>query len=250
MREGSAPPPPEGLLGGRIRLWQGEAGRRSGSDAVLLAAAVPAAAGEQVAELGCGNGAAALCLAFRVEGARVTGLEIAPPAAALARRNVVANGLEGRVGILEGDIACPPPELVPESFDQVMMNPPFFPRHRASASPDAARARARIAEPGGLEQWLFLARRLLRPRGRLTLILRAERLDEVFPVLGRGLGAIRIFPLWPRAGVPAKRFLLQATKGSRQSPSLLAGLVLHGAGSAYSPAAEAVLRGGEAIHIG
>ncbi len=241
---GGDPAPADRLLGGRVVLWQGEAGRRAGSDAVLLAAAVPAEGGDRILELGSGNGAAALCLAWRVVAAEIVGLEIADDACALARRNVAANGFGGRVAILAGDIADPPPDLVARSFDQVMMNPPFFPRRLSSAPPDRARARARIADPGMLAGWLDLVHRLLRPRGRLTLILRVERLDEVLALLRPRFGGILVYPLWPRAGQPAKRFLLQATRGSGRPLRLLPGLVLHGAGNAYLPAAEAVLRQG------
>ncbi|MEL6264223.1 MAG: methyltransferase, partial [Pseudomonadota bacterium] len=56
------------LLGGRVGLTQPRQGYRAATDPVLLAAAVPAAAGETVLELGIGAGAAVLCLAARVPG--------------------------------------------------------------------------------------------------------------------------------------------------------------------------------------
>jgi tRNA1(Val) A37 N6-methylase TrmN6 len=54
------------FLGGRLRLWQPVSGYRAGVDPVLLAASVPALSGQSVLELGCGAGAAILCLATRV----------------------------------------------------------------------------------------------------------------------------------------------------------------------------------------
>jgi tRNA1(Val) A37 N6-methylase TrmN6 len=56
------------LLGGRVRLEQPAVGLRAAIDAVLLAAAIPARAPEAVLELGCGTGAALLCLAARLPG--------------------------------------------------------------------------------------------------------------------------------------------------------------------------------------
>jgi tRNA1(Val) A37 N6-methylase TrmN6 len=61
------------LLGGAVRLRQPRHGYRVAIDAVLLAAAVPAADGDEVADLGAGVGAAALCLLARCPGCRVTG---------------------------------------------------------------------------------------------------------------------------------------------------------------------------------
>ncbi len=66
----------DGLLDGRVRLRQPLAGYRAAIDPVFLAAAVPAEPSESLLDLGCGAGAAALCLLARVPGTRVTGLEI------------------------------------------------------------------------------------------------------------------------------------------------------------------------------
>ena len=51
----------ETFLDGRVKVSQSQDGFRSGLDAVMLAAAVPAAAGQTALELGAGSGAASLC---------------------------------------------------------------------------------------------------------------------------------------------------------------------------------------------
>ena len=73
------------LLEGRVVLRQPKSGYRAAIDPVLLAAAVPATGGT-VLDAGCGTGAAALCYAVRVPGARITGLELRPDWAALAAK--------------------------------------------------------------------------------------------------------------------------------------------------------------------
>ena len=90
------------FLGGRLRLYQPARGVRAGSDAVLLAAAVAANAGQSALDVGCGVGPAALCLARRVAGIMVTGLEIQPALAELARRNAALNRLDDRITIVTG----------------------------------------------------------------------------------------------------------------------------------------------------
>ena len=72
------------LLGGRVRLIQPLQGYRAATDPVLLAAAVPAGPGERVLDLGCGAGAAVFCLAARVPGLELHGLEIQPTYLGLA----------------------------------------------------------------------------------------------------------------------------------------------------------------------
>ena len=66
----------ETFLDGRVKARQPETGFRSGTDAVLLAAAVPGKAGDVALELGAGAGTASLCLAARVPGMDLTGVEI------------------------------------------------------------------------------------------------------------------------------------------------------------------------------
>ncbi|MBF0130440.1 MAG: methyltransferase [Alphaproteobacteria bacterium] len=236
----------DALLGGRIRLRQPLHGYRAAIDPVLLAAAVPLRDGDLVADVGLGTGAAALCLAARMPGVRVVGLEIQPDLVRLARDNAAGNGLADRVRVVEGDIATPPPGMTAEHFDVVMTNPPFG--AAGTRPPDPQRATAHAGnDPDLLGPWLRFCLLLLRPKGRLVLIHRADRLDELLahlrapPPLGR-LGAIEIIPLWPREGEPARRVIVRGRKGLKSPLVLLPGLTLH-EGTGYSERTTRILRG-------
>lgn len=235
------------LLGGRVKLRQPAEGYRAAIDPVFLAAAVPAQAGQAVLDVGVGVGAAALCLALRVPGCRISGIELQPALAALARDNVALNGLAGRVDVLTGNLAAPPPRLAPGSFHHVMTNPPFLDPDRASAPPHPGKAAANLEGEVDLARWLRFCVTMLRPKGTLTVVHRADRLDELLANLRGRVGEITVCPLWPKAGRPAKRILLRARKGIAAPLELLPGLVLHEADGNYTPAARAVLWNGAAI---
>ena len=237
------------LLGGRIELAQPRTGYRVAIDAVLLAAAVAARPGERVLDLGTGVGGAALCLAFRVPEAAVVGLELQDGLAALAAGNIAANGLGHRVRVVTGDLRDPPPELAPGSFDRVMANPPYLREGAHTPSPDRSRARANGESGAVLADWIAAAARMLRPKGYLTLIHRADRLDEAISLLHKEFGALVVFPLWPRAGVAAKRVLLTGRLGAASPARLAPGLVLHDAGGGFTAEAEAVLRDGGRLEL-
>jgi tRNA1(Val) A37 N6-methylase TrmN6 len=238
------------LLGGRVRFSQ-PAEYRVAIDPVLLAAAVPARAGEAVLDAGAGSGAATLCLAARVPACRIVGLELQRPLQRIASDNVQANRLGPRVEIMAGDLGRPPPRLVGASFDHVMTNPPYLAAGQASAPPGAVRAQAHVEHGLELAGWLAACLRMLRPGGMLTLIHRADRLAEVLAALHGALGELVVFPLWPRAGErPAKRVLVQGRTGSRAPLRLAPGLVLHERDGRYSAAAEAVLRHAKALPLG
>jgi tRNA1(Val) A37 N6-methylase TrmN6 len=242
----------DAVLGGRLTLRQPVRGHRFGHDAILLAAATAAQAGEQAVELGAGVGAAGLALARRVEGVAVTLIEIDPALAALARENSARNGFAGRVRAVCLDVAAPASafaaaEVAAGSADHVLMNPPF--NTAQNPSPDRGRRLARTAAPDTLAQWLGTAAGLLRASGTLTLIWRADGLGDVLAALTAEFGAVSILPIHPMPHVPAIRVIVRATKDRGGPLSLLPGFVLANADGKPSPQAEAVLRGGAALPL-
>lgn len=234
------------LLGGRVLLTQPASGYRAAIDPVLLAAAVPAAAGERVLDLGCGVGTAMLCLAVRVPGVFVTGLERQADLAGLAAGNVAANGLAQRARVVRGDVATLE-GLAAERFDHVMMNPPFLAAGSGTRSPDPGRGLSTTEGEADLALWVDAAHRALVPRGWLTLIHRADRVDTVLAALTSRHGAVSLLPLWPKAGQPARRVIVRARKGVRSPAAVQPGLVLHGQDGAYTPAARRVLEDAAAL---
>ena len=233
------------FLCGRLRLWQPLRGYRAATDPVLLAAACPVAAGESVLDLGCGAGAAALCLAARVPGINLAGLELQPGYADLARRNALRNGIE--VEVVEGDLRAMPVALR-RDFDHVICNPPYYPAG-GTPSPVAPRAMAMQVEAVPLAEWVGVAARRLRPGGWLTMITGADALPELLGGLGK-LGSAMVLPLTAREGRAAKRVILRARKGGKAPFRLLAPFVIHhgaahdGDRESYTPEASRILRGG------
>jgi tRNA1(Val) A37 N6-methylase TrmN6 len=231
----------ETFLDGRVRVTQPETGFRSGLDAVMLAAAVPASTGQAALELGAGSGAVSLCLAARVCGVTITGVERDEGMAALARGNAAANGADCR--FVTADIFALPQDLK-HDFDQVFANPPFH--GEGQVSPDPARAAA-LMDDGKLRDWLKLGLQRTVSGGFFTAILRTDRLNQALAALPeRGLCA---FPLWPRQGEAPKRVIVQVRKGSHAPFALLPGLVLHQDDGSWTPDAEAVLRRGSALAL-
>ncbi|MEL6317223.1 MAG: methyltransferase [Pseudomonadota bacterium] len=237
----------DALLGGAVKILQPKAGFRASTDAVLLAAACRADPGARVLDVGCGVGAAALCLAHRRPGVALEGLDIQEPLVALSRRNAARNGVGGWLAHC-GDIRRPPLFVRSASYDHVLTNPPFYDAEAGPASPSAVRDVAH-RETAPLGEWLDFCLRRLKPRGGLTIIQRIERLPEILNALAGRAGGVRALPLSPRRGAPAKRAVVTAVKESRAPFTLAAPLELHlgpeGEDAApYSEAAEAVLRRG------
>lgn len=242
----------DAFLGGRLHLWQPRRGYRAGVDPVLLAASVPAHSGQTVLDLGCGVGAAALCLAARVDGVELIGVELQDAYAELAQRNAEASGHSFQV--VQADLRSLPIELRKIQFDHVMMNPPYFDRSRGTSSDNAGRDAAFGGETT-LADWIDVGTRRLAPKGHLTLIQRIERLPEVLAAITPRLGSVVVRPIAGREERAPERFLLRAIHSGRTAFQLTSPLVMHH-GSAHERDAEsytekvrAVLRDGAALDI-
>jgi tRNA1(Val) A37 N6-methylase TrmN6 len=239
----------DGLLDGRVRLRQPLAGYRAAIDPVFLAAAVPAEPSESLLDLGCGAGAAALCLLARVPGTRVTGLEIQAELVRLAGENGRDNGWGDRFLPLTGDVARLPPHLAPGSFHHALCNPPQLAAGQARPATDPGRDLANREGAAQLGDWVAAALAMVRPKGTVTFIHRADRLGDLLSAFTGRAGGLVVFPLWPGAGKPAKRVLLRARKDAATPLRLAAGLVLHQDDGSFTPAADTVLRAGKGLDI-
>ena len=232
------------LLDGRLVLRQPRRGHRAGSDAILLAAAVPDLGEGPLLDIGAGVGTVGLAVALAQPALRAVLLERDPELAALATENIALNGLAERVGVAAADIAGPAAEIgLPSgSFACVAMNPPFYPPGGTRASPVPNRRAAHVAD-GSLEPWFRAARRLLRPGGRIVLIHRAEALAEVLDGLGTGFGAVAIRPIHAQADRPAIRIVVTAVLGSKKPAVLLPAFVLNHPDGGFTQQSEALHRG-------
>ena len=237
----------DAFLGGRLSLVQPRSGYRAGVDPVILAASVPAFAGQSVLELGCGVGAAILCLGARVPGLSLTGVEVQAEYAELAR----LNGGDA-LTVVNSDLNAMPLELRQQQFDHVIANPPYFRASARRAALDAGRETA-LGETTPLSDWIKVAAKRLAPKGYAHFIHRAERLPDILAAMHVRLGSIEVLPLTPREGRAAELVIVRARKSGRAAFRLHPPLVMHQGsqhlkdGDSYVPSIRAVLREGAAL---
>ena len=227
----------DALLGGRVQLLQPARGYRVAIDAVLLAAAVDAAPGQRILDLGAGVGAVGLCLAARLAGCSVVGIELQPPLAELAERNANLNGMAERVQTVVHDLAQPLPADLGR-FDHVVTNPPYLAAAVADPSPDPVKALATVESSADLARWLSVATAAAKPAGTLLIIHRSDRLEEIVGHLDRlGWGEVTVKRL-----PPAARVLVRARRADRPTQVDAPALTLHQSDGRYTDEAEAILR--------
>ena len=242
----------DAFLGGRLRLLQPAQGYRAGVDPVLLAASVPAMLGQRVLELGCGVGAALLCLGRRVPGLSLTGVEIQPLYADCARRNALGNGIEAQV--VQADLSHLPAEIRQMRYHHVLANPPYFLRENGTPASNISRETA-LGEQTSLAVWVQTAAKRLEPGGHGTFIQRADRLEQLLTLMGQQLGSLQVLPFAPRVARDSHLVLVRGRKGGRARLRLHAPVIMH-CGVAhvrdaddYSNEISAVLREAQALNF-
>ncbi|GBF26264.1 tRNA1(Val) (adenine(37)-N6)-methyltransferase [bacterium MnTg02] len=241
----------DAFLGGRLQILQPAKGLRAGIDPVFLAAATHAKSGERILEAGVGVAVASLCLATRVPDLGITGVELQSELCELATENVQRNGLARSIHILEGDIAASAKSwceagLLPESFDHVIANPPYYDSRKTRRALDPVKECAHVCNDGSLEQWVRFMVRLARPKARITLIHKADALPQLLNLLQNRIGDIEIHPLFPAEDSPASRIIVSGTKGSRGPLNICPGIVLHQPDGGYTAQAQRILRDAKA----
>ncbi|MEP3045791.1 MAG: methyltransferase [Roseibium sp.] len=249
----------DAFLNGKVYVQQPKHGRhRAGLDAVFLAAALPHDLQGHVVDLGSGVGTAGFCAAARLANITVTLVEIDTTALALAESGLTDSknsGFSDRVTTLEADITAKgnirhASGLTPGMADHVIMNPPYYEADRFRASPVTARAGAHMLDERGLEPWVKTATDIVKVGGTLTIVFRADGLQELLSVLDSRFGAIDVIPLHPRPGIPATRVLVRAIRASKAPLQLLPGIVLHGeAGPDFTAQAKSITRDGKGLGL-
>jgi tRNA1(Val) A37 N6-methylase TrmN6 len=237
------------LLNGKVSFRQPAEGYRAAIDPVFLAAAVPEIVTGRVLDLGCGAGAALLCLARRRPDLAVVGLERDSVLADLARHNVEANGFLAQATIITGDLLKPLPALPAARFDGVIVNPPFLDPEAANASPNPRKAAATVESEAVLGDWAGVAARAVKVGGIVIFIHRADRLADLRAALDRAAcGGQVIVPLWPRIGASPKRVIVLARRGDKTPAQTAKGVVLH-EGERFTKQADDILREGAALGL-
>jgi tRNA1(Val) A37 N6-methylase TrmN6 len=240
------------LLRGKIRLLQQKAGFHASLDTVFLAAAVPLKDRWNVLDIGCGVGSAGLCTASRNKNISLTGIDIQPDLIDLAHQNATLNQIHDMCRFFNVNILNDK-TITSNCFNAILMNPPYQEAGTHTASPLKNKALSHGEEASGatLKDWVKYAHAKLKQGGYLTMVHRADRLDDIISTLTarRWFGSLVILPLHSRQGDDAKRVIIQARKERYRPITLKSGFIIHKKDGSYTPEARTVLEDGAAIEM-
>lgn len=150
-------------------------------DALLLANFVTLRKRDTIIDLCSGNGIIPLLLSHRTD-VSIDAIEIQETLVDMAHRSIEMNGKSEQINLIEGDLNDIAKYYAHSSFDVVTVNPPYFTENQPLKARNAhAYARHEILTT--LEQVVHACKFLIRNKGRLYMVHRAERSAEVIAIL-------------------------------------------------------------------
>ncbi len=207
-----------------------------GMDAVLLSGFARVKDGASVLDLGTGTGIIPILLEAKTGAAHLTGLEIQPDSADMARRSVALNGLEDKIDIVTGDIKEAGSLFDAASFDVITCNPPYMIGKHGIANPQDAKAIARHEILCTLEDVISQTARLLKPGGNFYLVHRPFRLAEIMVLLSKyKLEPKRMQLVYPYVDKEPNMVLLEANRGGRPRMTVEKPLIVYQKPGVYMP---------------
>lgn len=238
LERGKDIPPVDGeaILYGFLRLRQPDVGPRVNMDTVLLAGFARPRAGERVLELGCAHGGVSLILAKRFPQSRFEGLDVQPQLIELARENAARNGLTANALFQTGDLREHRRLYGHQSFDAVVVNPPYEDSGFGRRAEAATNRLARQGEMCSLADVCDAARFLLKNGGRLYMVMRALRLAETLALLrARSLEPRELLMVHPAPGKNASVFLVEARRSGGTAVTVPPPLFIYDETGEYTP---------------
>lgn len=223
------------ILYGFLKMHQPQIGPRVNMDTVLLAGFTLPRKGEKVIELGCAHGGISLILAKRFPQSYFTGIDIQSSLISMASKNAVLNGLCGNTKFMLGDLRGVRKIFTHQSFDVLVVNPPYEDSGNGQRSEHKVNRVARQGEECSLADVCEAARFLLKNRGRLYMIMRALRIVDTLNLLRANKIEPRLLRMvHPTPEKSASVFLLEAVRSGGPAMNVLPPLFIYGGDGKYT----------------
>lgn len=233
--------------GNELTLIQSDEAFAVSSDSLFLASFVHLrkTSNQKLLDLCTGNAIIPLLLSERTQ-AKMDGIELQEEIADRAKRTIQLNHKQDQITIHQGNIRHAKENFPPNSFQVMTCNPPYFKKHEdSSLNPNQAKAIARHEIEMVLEDVFIQAKALLKSMGKLYIVHRPDRLNELFYLGFKHHLPIKALQFCrPKEGKEANLVLIECLKdGQLEGTKVLEDLIVHDSNGQYTPRAWKSLTG-------
>lgn len=163
-----------------LKIIQNKDGFCFGIDSILISDfAKDMRKGSTVLDLGTGTGIISILLSKKQENLKIYGIEIQNDVAEMASRSVRLNNLQERVSIINDNLKNLENHFKPNSIDVIVTNPPYKKNNTGLKNDDYRNLVSRHEIECTLEDIISISKKLLKDKGEIYMINRAERLVDI-----------------------------------------------------------------------
>lgn len=167
-----------------LKIIQNEKGFCFGIDSVLLSDYAKNIRNNSVVmDIGTGTGIISLLLCKKTKLKKIFGVEIQEDVASMAKRSIKLNNLEDKFEIINKNIKDIQEIFENNTFDAIVTNPPYKKVDTGLLSKEKKQLISRHEVECTLEDIIKISYKLLKSKGELYMVHRAERLVDIMYIL-------------------------------------------------------------------
>ena len=229
-----------------LKIIQNKSSFSFSLDTLLLAATAKDSIKDnsKVADLCAGNCAATMYMAY-FNRAKYDAVEIQEEVVSQAERSIALNNMENRIRVFQKNVKDAPAFLKKDSYDIIVVNPPYFKvAQNHKVNPDPAKAIARHEILINLEEIISVASALLKMKGKLFMVHRPERLNEIaYFCLKHDLSIKLVQPYVSHRGENCNLIIIEAVKHTGSDGLVLRDAIeVHDKNGNYLPQIQRIIR--------
>ena len=214
------------LWDGKLKIYQNDDSFKFSLDSILLAKFVTINdSTKNILDIGCGNAPISLMLTKRTK-ASILGVELQEESYLLAKESIKYNNCENQITIELGDIKDKCLTLENNYYDTIVCNPPYY-KNDMVKSNNENKIIARSESNLNLDDLFKIAKKLLKDKGNIALVIDSNRLEDVIIAMkSNKIELKKLQFVYPKISKNSNIVLIEGTKNGKIGLKVLEPIII------------------------
>lgn len=203
-------------------------------DSVILSDYVNPRIGDKIIDFCSGNCPVPMILSTKTKD-KIIGVELQKEVYELGKESIKLNKLDKQIELLNMDVKELVNKYETDSFDIITCNPPYFKINEETKQNDNEVKRiARHEIYLNLDDIFKVAKKLLKNNGKIIMIHRPERLEEIFKSMTDNNITPKVIRfIYPKDNKNSNMIIIEGRKNARKGIKVLPPLIVHNKNDEY-----------------